>query len=75
MAARLGAGCVTDANGLSEQGWVRSVYGGSLLETVAVEGHGCGDGPFRSFGKPEREEGRTAPVQEETVAIPEVQAR
>ena len=74
VAARLGAGCVTDANGLSEQGWVRSVYGGSLLETVAVEGTAVVTVRSGSFGKPEREEGRTAPVQEETVAIPEVRA-
>ena len=52
VAARLGAGCVTDANGLSEQGWVRSVYGGSLLETVAVEGTAVVTVRSGSFGKP-----------------------
>ncbi len=72
VAARLGAGCVTDATGLSEQGWVRSVYGGSLLETVAVEAPAVVTIRSGSFGKPEREEGRTAPVSQETVTLPEI---
>ena len=72
VAARLGAGCVTDATGLSEQGWVRSVYGGSLLETVAVEGPAVVTVRSGSFGKPEREEGRTAPVSQEAVTLPEI---
>ena len=53
-------------------GWVRSVYGGSLLETVAVEGPAVVTVRSGSFGKPEREEGRTAPVSQEAVTLPEI---
>ena len=78
VAVRLGGGCVTDANGLSEQDgapvWTRSVYGGSLVESVKADGMAVVTIRSGSFGKPEMAEGRTAEVLEETVAAAEVRA-
>ncbi len=72
---RLGAGCVNDVTGLGENGtWIRSVYGGCLLETVEAAAPAVVTVRSGSFGKPERQEGRTAPVQEESVQVPALRA-
>jgi electron transfer flavoprotein alpha subunit len=63
VSARAGVGCVTDAMDLTaEGGWVRSVYGGSLQETVSIEGRGVVTVRSGTFGKPEETAGRTVPV-------------
>lgn len=63
VSAKAGVGCVTDAMDLREGGgWVRSIYGGSLQETVAVDGRGVVTVRSGTFGKPEETPGRTAPV-------------
>ena len=68
VAARTGAGCVTDAMALAENGsWVRSVYGGSLMETVSAGEKAVVTVRSGTFGKPEQDAARTAPVSEETV--------
>ena len=74
VAALLGAGCVTDAMALAENGWVRSVYGGSLMETVAVNGKAVISVRSGTFGKPDQDAARTAPVTEETVEAVELRA-
>ena len=74
VAALLGAGCVTDAMALAENGWVRSVYGGSLMETVAVNGKAVISVRSGTFGKPELDAARTAPVTEEAAAACELRA-
>ncbi|MCI8398637.1 MAG: electron transfer flavoprotein subunit alpha/FixB family protein [Oscillibacter sp.] len=63
VSAKLGAGCVTDAMDLNENGWVRSIYGGSLQETVAAEGRSVVTVRSGTFGKPEEQAGRTVPVE------------
>lgn len=63
VAAKAGAGCITDAMDLNENGWVRSIYGGSLQETVAAEGRSVVTVRSGTFGKPEEQAGRTAPVE------------
>ena len=64
-----GAGCVTDAMALAEDGsWVRSVYGGSLQENVDAGAGAVVTVRSGTFGKPEEVAGRTVPVTEETVA-------
>ena len=69
VAARVGAGCVTDAMALAEDGsWVRSVYGGSLQENVDAGASAVVTVRSGTFGKPEEVAGRTVPVTEETVA-------
>ncbi len=67
VAARLGAGCITDVTALAEGNWVRSVYGGSLMETVAAKGQAVITVRSGTFGKPDQDTARTAPVTEETV--------
>ncbi len=63
VSAKAGVGCVTDAMDLTaEGGWVRSIYGGSLQETVSLEGRGVVTVRSGTFGKPEETPGRTAPV-------------
>lgn len=63
VSARAGVGCVTDAMDLTAGGgWVRSVYGGSLQETVSIEGRGVVTVRSGTFGKPEETAGRTVPV-------------
>ena len=75
VAAQLEVGCVTDAVALTEEGaFLRSVYGGSLQETVAVPGKAVISVRSGSFGKPEADLSRTAPVIEETAAQAEVRA-
>jgi len=74
VAALLGAGCITDAMALAENGWVRSVYGGSLMETVAVNGKAVISVRSGTFGKPEQDSSRTAPVTEEAAAACELRA-
>ena len=75
VAMRIGAGCITDAMGLTDEGaWVRSVYGGSLQETVAAVGKAVVTVRSGTFGKPEEAVGRTAPVTEETVETAELRA-
>lgn len=54
VAARVGAGCVTDAMALAEDGsWVRSVYGGSLQENVDAGAGAVVTVRSGTFGKPE----------------------
>ena len=68
VAARLGAGCITDAMAITAEGnWVRSIYGGSLQETVAAKGTAVVTVRSGTFGKPDQDAARTAPVTEETV--------
>ncbi|MDD3346198.1 electron transfer flavoprotein subunit alpha/FixB family protein [Oscillibacter sp.] len=68
VAARTGSGCISDAMSMTESGaWVRSVYGGSLQETVSAKGKAVVTVRSGTFGKPELDEGRTAPVTAETV--------
>jgi len=74
VAARLGAGCITDAMALAEGNWVRAVYGGSLQETVAAKGAAVVTVRSGTFGKPDQDAGRTAPVTEETVEAVELRA-
>ena len=75
VAARLGAGCITDAMSLTAEGnWVRSVYGGSLMETVAAQGTAVVSVRSGTFGKPDQDAARTAPVTEETVEAVELRA-
>ena len=74
VAALLGAGCVTDVTALAENGWVRSVYGGSLQETVAVSGTAVISVRSGSFGKPEQDASLTAPVTEVAAAACELRA-
>ncbi|MEI3347979.1 MAG: hypothetical protein V8R55_06165 [Dysosmobacter sp.] len=65
VAARVGAGCVTDAMALAEDGsWVRSVYGGSLQENVDAGAGAVVTVRSGTFGKPEEVAGRTVPVTE-----------
>jgi electron transfer flavoprotein alpha subunit len=54
----------------AEGNWVRSVYGGSLQETVSAQGQAVVTVRSGTFGKPEQDAGRTAPVTEETVETP-----
>ena len=54
-AAAVKAGCVTDAMSLTSDGWVRSIYGGSLQETVAVNGKAVVSVRSGTFGKPEEQ--------------------
>lgn len=69
VAARLDTACITDAMALTEDGnWVRSVYGGSLQETVAAKGTAVVTVRSGTFGKPEEQPGHTASVTEESVA-------
>lgn len=75
VAARVGAGCVTDAMALAEDGsWVRSVYGGSLQESVDAGVGAVVTVRSGTFGKPEETAGRTVPVTEETVENSELKA-
>ena len=75
VAARLGAGCITDVMSLTAEGnWVRSVYGGSLMETVAAKGTAVVSVRSGTFGKPDQDAARTAPVTEETVEAVELRA-
>lgn len=74
VAARLEAGCITDAMSLSEAGWTRSIYGGSLQETVAAKGKAVVTVRSGTFGKPELTAGRTAPVSEESVENAELRS-
>lgn len=75
VAARLGAGCVSDAMALTEEGaWVRSIYGGSLQETVSVDGPAVVSVRSGTFGKPAQDAGRTAPVTAETVDAADLRA-
>lgn len=68
VAARLDAACVTDVMALTEDGsWVRSVYGGSLQETVSAKGTAVVTVRAGTFGKPEEQPGHTASVTKETV--------
>ena len=69
-AAAVKAGCVTGAMSLTSDGWVRSIYGGSLQETVAVNGKAVVSVRSGTFGKPEEQPGRTAPVTAESVELP-----
>ena len=55
---------------LTSDGWVRSIYGGSLQETVAVNGKAVVSVRSGTFGKPEEQPGRTAPVTAESVELP-----
>ena len=58
VAARVGAGCVTDAMALAEDGsWVRSVYGGSLQESVDAGVGAVVTVRSGTFGKPEETAG------------------
>lgn len=66
VAALTGAGCVTDAMALTEAGWVRSVYGGALQETVCVAGKTVVSVRSGTFGKPEQV-GGSASVKEISV--------
>ena len=72
-AAAQGAGLITDAFDLNEEGWVRSIYGGSLMATMKAEGPVVVTGRSGSFGKPELKEGASAPV--ETVEAPIIKIR
>ena len=75
VAARIGAGCITDVMAITEDGnWVRSVYGGSLMETVAAKGTAVISVRSGTFGKPDQDAARTAPVTEETVEAVELRA-
>ena len=74
VAAALNAGCVTDATALAENGWVRSVYGGSLMETVSVSGKAVISVRSGTFGKPEQDPALTASVTEVAVAPCELRA-
>jgi len=75
VAARLGAGCITDAMAITAEGnWVRSVYGGSLQETVAAKGTAVVSVRSGTFGKPDQDAARTAPVTEEAVEAVELRA-
>lgn len=74
VAARLGAGCITDATALADGNWIRSIYGGSLMETVAAKGQAVVTVRSGTFGKPEMDAARTAPVTEETVDAVELRA-
>ncbi|WP_366557598.1 electron transfer flavoprotein subunit alpha/FixB family protein [uncultured Oscillibacter sp.] len=68
VAARLGAGCVSDAMSLTEEGaWVRSIYGGSLQETVSAGEKAVVTVRSGTFGKPEQDGPAAAAVTEETV--------
>ncbi len=72
LAARVAAAfnipCVSDATAISDEGFVRSIYGGSLMETIAVTGKAVISVRSGTFGKPECDESRIAPVSAETVA-------
>lgn len=74
VAAALDAACVTDVTALAENGWVRSVYGGSLTETVAVSGKAVISVRSGTFGKPEQDTALTAPVTEAAAAACELRA-
>lgn len=75
VAARVGAGCITDAMAITADGaWVRSIYGGSLQETVSAKGKAVVTVRSGTFGKPEQDTSRTAPVTEETVEDTELKA-
>lgn len=67
VAARTDAGCISDVMSLTADGWVRSIYGGSLLETVAANGKSVVTVRGGSFGKPEQDASHTAPVTAESV--------
>ena len=62
-AAKQHAGLITDAIDLTEEGWVRSIYGGSLMATVKCDAQCVVTVRSGSFGKPELKEGATAPVE------------
>lgn len=68
VAARVGAGCVSDAMSLNADGaWVRSIYGGSLQESVSAGEKAVVTVRSGTFGKPEQDVSRTTPVTAETV--------
>lgn len=72
-AARTGAGCVTDAMSLNDDStWVRSIYGGSLMETVSAGEKTVVTVRAGTFGKPEQDVSRTAPVTAEPVDAAEL---
>lgn len=62
-ACMLAAGVVTDAIDLTEEGWVRSVYGGSLMEVVKTNDKAVISVRSGSFGKPEEKSGASCPVE------------
>jgi len=74
VAAALNAGCITDVTALAENGWVRSIYGGSLMETVSVSGKAVISVRSGSFGKPVEDASLTAPVTEVPAASCELRA-
>lgn len=75
VAARTDAGCISDAMALSDDGnWVRSVYGGSLQETLSAQGNAVVTVRSGTFGKPEQDSALTAPVTEESVESGDLRA-
>ncbi len=72
-AAKQHAGFINDVIDLKEDGWVRNIYGGSLMETVSCSGQTVVTVRSGSFGRPEPQEGASAPV--ETFEAPAVELR
>ncbi len=60
VAALCQVGCINDACELTEQGWVRSVYGGSLQETRCPGARGIISIRPGTFGKPGQTPGNPA---------------
>lgn len=68
VAARTGAGCISDAMSLTADGiWVRSIYGGSLRESVSAGEKAVVTIRSGTFGKPEQDVSRTAPITAESM--------
>jgi len=75
VAARTGAGCISDAMSLTSDGtWIRSIYGGSLQETVSAGEKTVVTVRSGTFGKPEQDTSRTAPITAESVDNAELKA-
>lgn len=63
VASRIRGACVTDAMALTEENcWVRSVYGGSLLETVSTGERAVITVRSGTFGKPVQDTSLTATI-------------
>lgn len=67
VAAQTKSGCITDAMELTESGWVRSIYGGALRETVTCEGKCVVTVRPGTFGKPEMDPSKKAVVKAESM--------
>ena len=63
VACTMAAGIATDVFDLTEEGWVRAVYGGSLMQVLKMNDKAVLTVRSGSFGKPEEKSGASCPVE------------